>query len=134
MLLNKLKTMMSVLLVLGIVGFGGGWLSHHAAVGQQVPTRERESEKSTNRQEVPLTKDDANLKLAPPKAVLKKETLQAKEGKVLQVALLEIRKITLLPETGVNRKSRRDAGESRDGREPSPRRELVHENLLDVDF
>ncbi len=89
MLLTKLKTVITVLLVLGMVAFGGGWLSHHAAVGQQVQSSERAGEKSANQQAG--TKDAANPKTdgekappkaAPPKPVRKKETQKTKNEKI----------------------------------------------------
>src|SRR5207244_1719686 len=99
MLLTKLKTAITVLLVLGLVAIGGGWLSYHAAVGQQVPSAEREGEKSADQQAVPGTQDAANPKtdgekappvapppaVAPPKPVRKKETLQTKNEKIHRV-------------------------------------------------
>jgi len=99
MLLTKLKTAIAVLLVLGLVAFGGGLLSHPAAVGQQVASAEREGEgeQSANQQAVPGTKDAAHPKtdrekapeaVLPPRAVLKKETLPTKRGKVQRVTYL----------------------------------------------
>jgi hypothetical protein len=89
MLLTKLKTVITVLLVLGMVAFGGGLLSHHAAVGQQVASAERKSEKSATQPAVPGTKDAAHPKTdgekAPPKAAPKKATLQDKKEKVHMV-------------------------------------------------
>jgi hypothetical protein len=93
MLLTKLKTVLTVLLVLGMVAIGGGWLSHHAAVGQQVLSSEREGEKSANQQAVTGTKDAVNPKtdgekapeVVPPKPVRKKETLQTKNEKIHRV-------------------------------------------------
>jgi RNA polymerase sigma factor (sigma-70 family) len=87
MLLTKLKMAITVLLVLGMVAFGGGLLCQHAAVGQQVPSAERE--KSANQQAAPGTKDAANPKIdgkkAPPAPVRKKETLPTKKEKVHMV-------------------------------------------------
>src|SRR5207245_2444151 len=94
MLLTKLKTAITVLLVLGMVAIGGGWLSYHAAVGQQVASAEREGEKSADQQAVPGAQDAANPKtdreklppaVVPPKPVRKKETLQTKNGKIHRV-------------------------------------------------
>jgi hypothetical protein len=89
MLLTKLKTAITVLLVLGMVAFGGGLLCHHAALGQQVASAERAGEKSAIQQPVPGTKDAANPKTdgekAPPKAVRKKESLQTKKEKAHMV-------------------------------------------------
>jgi RNA polymerase sigma factor (sigma-70 family) len=85
MLLTKLKTVLTVLLVLGMVAFGGGLLCQHAAVGQQVASAERAGEKPANQQAG--TKDAANPKTdgekappkaAPPKPVRKKETQKTK--------------------------------------------------------
>src|SRR5439155_6321733 len=60
MLLTKLKTVITVALVLVMVAFGGGWLSYHAAVGQQLPSAEREG--PADQPAVPGTKDTAHPK------------------------------------------------------------------------
>jgi RNA polymerase sigma factor (sigma-70 family) len=98
MLVTKLKTVMTMLLVLGMVAFGGGVVSRHAAVGQQVQSAERKGEKSANQQAVPGTKDAAHPKTdkvkpqdaaaietsVPPARVVPK-TLPTKNGKFRQV-------------------------------------------------
>jgi RNA polymerase sigma factor (sigma-70 family) len=84
MLLTKLKTVMTGLLVLGMVAFGGGVVSHQAAVGQQAQSAERAGEKSASQQTVPGMKKAANPKTdkeAPPAAAPKKKTLQTGKGK-----------------------------------------------------
>jgi RNA polymerase sigma factor (sigma-70 family) len=88
MLLNKFKTMLSLLLILGMAAFGG-WFCYHAASGHELPRTERDDQKSTYQQAVLGTKDAPNPKARgekAPEAVLKKETAQTKEGKVLQVS------------------------------------------------
>jgi RNA polymerase sigma factor (sigma-70 family) len=88
MLLTKLKTAITVLLILGMVAFGGGLLAQHAAVGHEVPSAQREGERSANQQAVPGTKDAANPKTDREKtqdAVPKQETLQTKKGRVQKV-------------------------------------------------
>jgi RNA polymerase sigma factor (sigma-70 family) len=85
MLLTKLKTAFTALLVLGMVALGGGLLSHQAAVGQQVPSAERKSENSPNQQARPVSKDAANLKSDGEKKKLpspKKESVQTENGEV----------------------------------------------------
>ncbi len=67
MLLSKLKTMMVVLMVLGMVAFGGGLLTHHMAAAQQGET-EKSSAKGKAREadaaKEPAVKTEAALNSA----------------------------------------------------------------------
>jgi uncharacterized protein (TIGR03067 family) len=56
MLLTKLKTAMAVLLMLGLIGFGGGILSYHTASAQQGPTLKA----STEGQNVDVPNEDGD--------------------------------------------------------------------------
>jgi RNA polymerase sigma factor (sigma-70 family) len=58
MFLTKLKTVMAMLLVAGMMAFGAGLLVHHTAAGQQVKAKEN-ADKPANRQAAPPQEEGA---------------------------------------------------------------------------
>ncbi len=59
MLMSKLKTAISVVLILGVVGFGGGVFMHHTAAGQETKI-EQDGDKLATSQSDPPKRDAGN--------------------------------------------------------------------------